>query len=675
MRLPLLLLGTALLVAAPTSAQFSLGPNGVGLPPINLVNIFKYLSSFWYGDTSAPTPAVAETRTIERSGVAAGTAMSLEDLRENIDKINKEEIVKHSIEKRALVEEKPLNRKKRALLLPKKKLAFGKWPFVYGVLNVGLLAAALALAKPYFTHGETIVTAYTDSGEYLHPTHIQHIHYHEAKGKGYKGKGYKGKGYKGKGHKGKGSYKAYKDDKKHEWYDWKSWKFWEHKDAKESHKNIYYSQPKGKGHKGKGYKHHPYPSGEAYHHEGYDLPYHHDKPEHDGPPHHSLYSQENPRPEYGPPPYGYAMIPNSGSHEKAKRPQYGYAMNPHSQSHEKGKHIDETKLSSNFAVIPASAIDIDLDDIEFDDGTGKHKRSPPIAYAVIPRIPEQGTEDVEQNEIKGKQNFNTPSPYPHQLLYDFSQGKYRQTQKPILKTNTEYRDRSGQVEETPHNELFYFNPTVFTAEKDSSYACMERMVCENPSRQARARAIRNLVPTIDSNDSTEWENVLKRLDDAADRGKRRQNCEKYFCKPQRPEHFEQLEGDNYSPPPPEGQQLPGPAVIQLKRVRPTPPTPPKQSIFIQQLTNQADELAIPIVESSENAVALSELLSAIEPRVKSSPTKPVKPRSTKTTKTDVSEKKVEPETLKPKRAVLHGMIKHITAPRIEKKDEGSDVTN
>lgn len=87
----------------------------------------------------------------------------------------------------------------RALLLPKKKIAFGKWPLVYGVLNSLLLAAAIILAKPYFYEGETIVSAY--SNEYGYGGG-----YHQDPGYGYsdeyRGKHNKGKGYsKGKGHK------------------------------------------------------------------------------------------------------------------------------------------------------------------------------------------------------------------------------------------------------------------------------------------------------------------------------------------------------------------------------------------------------------------------------------------------------------------------------------------
>jgi len=54
----------------------------------------------------------------------------------------------------------------RALLLPKKKIVVGKWPWVYGVLNGLLLGAAIVLAKPYFFEGETVVSQYENEPHY-----------------------------------------------------------------------------------------------------------------------------------------------------------------------------------------------------------------------------------------------------------------------------------------------------------------------------------------------------------------------------------------------------------------------------------------------------------------------------------------------------------------------------
>jgi len=464
---PLLALAVCL---APCAAQLSLGPGGVAVPPINLVSVYKYLTNLWSGEgeQSAGSGQMAAERRdvtdqdiaslqerIEQASEAAGGGEAKQKL------FFRERGVKLSTGKSD--PDKPLT---RALLLPKKKLAIGKWPLVYGVLNSLLLAGVIVLAKPYFFEGETVATVYTNSGEYrLHPSEPDYAYdygygYEDDK-KGYK-KGFK-KGYK-KGHKGyKKGLKGYKS--------------------------------KGKGHQYMYVPKNPYHEDEGY-------------PEPPRPPKYGSHSHE----QFGA--GGYPIIPASAVHnpsyDKSKPQPSAYAVVPASDMHDSGYKKSRPSKAKGFG--------------------------PPKAYAVVPA---------------SNVDFNTPSPYPGDFKLDLTRGRYKEKGE-----TSQYASRSNEkqipqdnLESFPFNERHYYNPTVFKAGTDSSYACMERMVCLNPSRSARALAISEIADTVGSADHKEWARMLERLDAAAERGKRHLGCEEFYCPPQLPEYFETNPGDDYAPPP------------------------------------------------------------------------------------------------------------------------------
>jgi len=472
MRLAPLLAPLALaLCLAPCTAQFSLGPNGVSAPPINLVSVYKYLSNLWSGESGRPTSDAGGQMAAERRDV---TDADIASLKERIEQASQ---AAAGGEAKQSDPDVPLT---RALLLPKKKFGIGKWPLVYSVLNSLLLAGVIVLAKPYFYEGETVATVYTNSGEYrLHPSDPDY---------GYGTPNDYGYGYDDgkKGHKKgfKGFMKGYKKG---------------HKDYKKS---------KGKG-KGAQYMYVP------------KNPYHEDEgyPQYPRPPKYGGHSEEG----YGH--EGYPIIPASAVHnpsyDQSKPQPTAYAVIPASEMHDSG--YQEARPSKSKGSSKAK-------------GYGAPKSH---AYAVI---------------NAGNADFNTPSPYPGEFKLDISHGRYKKKIE-----SHQYYSRSDEKqapeqkhEEIPFNERHYYNPTVFRATADSSYACMERMVCLNPSRSARALAISEIADTVGgSADPKDWARMLERLDAAAARGKRHESCEEYYCPPQLPEYFEANPGDDYAPPPAE----------------------------------------------------------------------------------------------------------------------------
>ncbi|XP_018025557.1 uncharacterized protein LOC108681086 isoform X2 [Hyalella azteca] len=105
---------------------------------------------------------------------------------------------------------------------------------------------------------------------------------------------------------------------------------------------------------------------------------------------------------------------------------------------------------------------------------------------------------------------------------------------------------SAHANERPLNELNYYNPTVFTSPEPSSYSCLERMVCRDPSRTSRAL---HALSGEKLTEPSSWQTVVDRIDKAAKVGLDSGDCDIYYCPPQLPnsEIFER--GENYSPPP------------------------------------------------------------------------------------------------------------------------------
>lgn len=117
-------------------------------------------------------------------------------------------------------------------------------------------------------------------------------------------------------------------------------------------------------------------------------------------------------------------------------------------------------------------------------------------------------------------------------------------------------DSKENNDEVPLNELHYYNPTVFVSKEPSSYACLERMVCMNPSRSAQAQELSSA--TVAEARSLSGEGgpspaelnfMRRRLDQAAALGSSHGDCSQYFCPPQLPTLNQEQVGDHYSPPP------------------------------------------------------------------------------------------------------------------------------
>lgn len=195
MRLHLVAAVAAVCAVTVAHAQLSFGPGGVSTSPINLVKVYGYFKSAWDSYIGAPVKPETTKETVKvskaesRSGLAGDYNSDLEDLKSRIqaasdaaagtkkvpEQINRKRGQKIS-SLRADNQEDEESPLLRALLLPKKKIVVGKWPWVYGVLNGVLLGAALVLAKPYFFEGETVVTQYEDEKEYEGYGHYPH-HY------------------------------------------------------------------------------------------------------------------------------------------------------------------------------------------------------------------------------------------------------------------------------------------------------------------------------------------------------------------------------------------------------------------------------------------------------------------------------------------------------------------